>query len=650
MRLRLQLASLLVAYLQATSPEYANAQYANRPSITTGMAKQQAVGASSASKRSGYAHSAVLAGVTHVDGDGYDDLANYRPTYAEDGDYRKPQHIASSNHKQALVSTKNTGEFYLLDLHSDEITLIFRETNRQWTKFVFLDNSHLAAIDLAREQVVIFELVNQELRQLAELKTSGYPHSIAWDQANNRLYVTGQWSQRLYSFEKAAESWQDWRQFGSTDLPIHGGAIAVLAHRQVLVVADAFSGDLVVLEQATDSQLNCKIIHQASLFAHNIANLQVIDQEQWILFPFQLLNPEIHSIESNITWGSVVSNNLRWVQTDRLLSQDGLEMTKQGRLVPLGEVSNGAGDPTSLTIGPGSGNSPNLIAITLGGTDSVAIGNLQDRELKQYSVGLHPIASLITPDNNHVYVVNEFSDSLTKISADSGESTEISLGALRQPTLSERGERLFFHSKLSHDSWMSCHSCHSFGHTNSQLNDSSSDGSLGTPKRVLSLLGQAETAPYGWVGETPTLQHQVLNSLQFTMATDFQITRTTVEAIAEFVSSLPAPPSVVKARDQQLDENQQKLGRELFESLGCSNCHSGNLFTSPDLYDVELRDERGQSEFNPPSLVGVSQRERSLFHDGRAHSIQEVLASGHQLQAQLNADETRRLIQYLKSL
>ena len=56
------------------------------------------------------------------------------------------------------------------------------------------------------------------------------------------------------------------------------------------------------------------------------------------------------------------------------------------------------------------------------------------------------------------------------------------------------------HAKLAHDGWFSCHSCHTDGHTNSRLNDSLGDGSFGAPKRVLSLLGVNDTAPWAWNG------------------------------------------------------------------------------------------------------------------------------------------------------
>jgi Di-haem cytochrome c peroxidase len=382
------------------------------------------------------------------------------------------------------------------------------------------------------------------------------------------------------------------------------------------------------------------------LFAQNIPSLHVLENESWILFPFQLLNPETYSVQGDITWGGLLSNNLRWLNADRMLTLQGEAVMKQSKFVPLGEVGNGAGDPTSLRISPDG-----KFAVTLGGIDSVAVGRLGKSEIEQIPVGLHPIGSVFSSDGKQLFVINEFCDSVSRIDLDTGRVDDLQLGPLRAPTLVERGERLFFHSKLSHDGWMSCHSCHSQGHTSGQLNDNTSDGSLGSPKRILSLLGQAKTAPYSWGGDIAELEQQVLNSLQSTMATDFQIARGTVDAIAAYVRSLPPPPSVQAARREQISAERLAHGRELFEQLSCNSCHAGSTLTSAGRYDVNLRDEVGLTEFNPPSLIGVSQRSRSLLHDGRAMSIEDVIVKyQHQLPRELDRTEAALLVDYLSSL
>ncbi|MEZ6138419.1 MAG: cytochrome c peroxidase [Pirellulaceae bacterium] len=223
-----------------------------------------------------------------------------------------------------------------------------------------------------------------------------------------------------------------------------------------------------------------------------------------------------------------------------------------------------------------------------------------------------------------------------------------------EPTSVERGERLFFFSKLAHDNWMNCHSCHSHGHTNGQLNDNLTDESFGTPKKIMSLLGQAQTMPYSWSGKFKTIEEQVQHSIRSTMATEVRISPQVIKDIAEYVRALPAPPSLTEAR-QSLPMPAEKVdlaeGRKLFEQLNCTECHSGALYTSNQRVDVDLTDEVGMHEFNPPSLIAVSQRQNALFHDGRARSLREVLEKyQHQMPRELTELERNRLEQFLRSL
>jgi cytochrome c peroxidase len=183
------------------------------------------------------------------------------------------------------------------------------------------------------------------------------------------------------------------------------------------------------------------------------------------------------------------------------------------------------------------------------------------------------------------------------------------------------------------------------------LNDNLSDGTLGTPKRIPSLLGQSETAPYGWTGRFGSLQQQSLHSLQSTMATDYSVSRQILDALAAYLGSLPPPPSVLTARGEDVRDANWHSGQAIFQELSCAQCHAGHLYTSPDVYDVGLVDEREHRLFNPPSLLGVSQRQGALFHDGRANSLHDVFTRiGHQVPERFTQAQVDALVAFLESL
>jgi len=175
--------------------------------------------------------------------------------------------------------------------------------------------------------------------------------------------------------------------------------------------------------------------------------------------------------------------------------------------------------------------------------------------------------------------------------------------------------------RLSHDGWMSCHSCHTDGHTNGQLNDNLSDGSFGAPKRVLSLLGVAETGPWAWNGQSKSLEEQVKGSINKTMQGAVQSDEQ-VAALVAYLKTLSRPVVPSNSADL-LDADSIRHGKDLFQSLDCQRCHTPPAYTSAGTYDVGLIDSVGNRKFNPPSLRGVGRRV-TLFHDGRRDSLEDV--------------------------
>ena len=206
---------------------------------------------------------------------------------------------------------------------------------------------------------------------------------------------------------------------------------------------------------------------------------------------------------------------------------------------------------------------------------------------------------------------------------------------------------LFYDARLSFESWYSCHSCHPDGHSNGRLNDNFSDGSFGTPKRVLSLLGVKDTGPWAWNGRMPDLETQVHTSVKGTMQ-GRPPTAEQVRDLTAFLRALSPPPSLAKARGK-IDVEALQRGRKVFARQKCAACHVPPTYTSPKAYDVGLRDEAGETKFNPPSLRGLSQA-GPYFHDNRAATLEEVFVRfRHQLSGELSAQELQDLLEFLQS-
>lgn len=570
--------------------------------------------------------------------------SQYVPNYVEGGKYRQPTAIVFLDEQIALVPTKLTGELYRLDSRTRELQVVFHREGAAFGPIAKIDRDTIAVGDSATEEVVLLSRQNQRWMETARLLVPGNAHSIVYDATERRLLVTGIWSRRLYQWkfrDGAAEA------LSSVDLPFNGGKVLPLPSHAADLVTDAFGRGFAVV----DSQAGC-IINSGELYEHNVAELVTTSDGKSVLYPHQLLNEFLPTVRNDITWGGLLSNNLRWIEVDNLIHERGDALFKGSRFYPLGIAGNGAGDPTSLCM-----NEDKLVAVTLGGMDQVAIGSEVERRFASVDVGNRPVDCEFSPNQSELVVVNQFSDSLTFVDLSDQSVEHLALGDIRAPSVEERGEQLFFNSRLSHDGWMSCNSCHTNGHSNGQLNDNSSDKSFGTPKRVLSLLGQAHTAPYSWSGSAQTLENQIASSIELTMASDQNVDTHEVEAIGKYIRTLVPPPGILAARlprhtrsslggDSLVSE-----GAKLFREIGCADCHKQPWFTTTDSYDVGLQDEQSMKHFNPPSLRGVSQREGELFHDGRTETLRDVLVSEkHQLSSSLSEEDLEKLLTFLRAL
>lgn len=411
-----------------------------------------------------------------------------------------------------------------------------------------------------------------------------------------------------------------------------------------LLVADTFQGRIGAVDVVGN-----KLLGIARIEGHNIRGFTSTSDGKRLLVTHQLINRHVPTTRSRVFWGALMSNLVRSIELEHIWKQTSDSYQEQDisrwEVYPLGEPTDAAGDPGQVL------HFDDTTIALIGGTDQVAIRKGQRQLFHRIRVGRRPIAIALSQDKQIAYVANHFDDSVSIIGIDDANVIKnISLGEMDSLTLTDRGEMLFYDASLSLDNWYSCHSCHTDGHTSGEKNDNLGDSSFGAPKRILSLLGVRDTGPWAWDGHQKNLTDQIRKSIAVTMqgAEQKRDTEENATALAAFLYSLDAPPSLSAAR-RVSDESAIARGQKLFRSNGCVNCHHEGTWTSPDVYDVGLKDEVGNTHFNPPSLRGVSQRGR-LFHDARA-DLEGVLGnSAHSADFDLKPDEIHDLISFLRSL
>ncbi len=520
-----------------------------------------------------------------------------------------------------------------------------RETviGKQLADFVPVPGSDLfLAVDEAAHQLLVIQTSGDKIEVVQRLPVSPYPVGVTvWDDGT-RAAVTSLWSRRVSFVEinQQAEKKDTIAKVTKVlDLPFAPRKLILLPRQQKLIVADSFSGRLAVIEPAKHT---IEAVRQFP--GHNIRGLGISQNGQMLLVSHQMLNELAHTIRNDVHWGLLMSNDMRWLKIDSILA-GGRETYFGSHMHPLGEAGQGGGDPAGLDVA-----ADGTVVVTMSGAGQVAVGKEEDFSLHRIDVGQRPVAVRIARDGKSAWVVDQFADALVRVDLVNKEVAEtISLGPQPELTLAQKGEVLFHDSRLAHDRWMSCHSCHSEGHANGQMNDNFSDKSFGAPKRVLSLLAQKDTAPYAWNAESPDLLKQIRSSLENTMQREDEIPAGDVKALAAYVETLELPPPLDVLRGTS-DPAAIARGKLVFENHDCARCHAGPAFTSPKAYDVGLTDKQGNKLFNPPSLRGLSHR-GPFFHNNSAGTLEEVFQKNrHPDKTILTNDEVSDLVKYLKSL
>ena len=450
-------------------------------------------------------------------------------------------------------------------------------------------------------------------------------------------YVTSLWSRRLTRV--AIDEDRHLRVEQQLDLPIAPRRLILSPDETTLFVADSFTARLMLIDPKSFS-----VSGERNFTGHNIRGLAINRDGQKLLVAHAMINDLAHTDQNDVHWGLLMSNYLRWLKIDSVLGPQ-KQLYEGGHMHALGETGDAAGDPSGLVM------SPNGIAVvSLGGVDEIAVGRESDFRLFRIPVGKRPTAVTTTLDGNWAFSANTFGDSVTVVDLTARKAVaEISLGPQPLLTLVEKGELLFYNARLSHDGWMSCHSCHTDGHSNGLLNDNFSDASFGAPKRVLSLLGVHDTAPFAWNGEVKDLSTQINNSLTLTMQSERAPKR--LSSKHGRIHRIARATSLSRTRYAVLKTPRPWFAVQPFLSdLDVRSCHAPGIYTTPQSYDVGLVDARGHHEFNPPSLRTVSQR-GPYFHDNGAATLEDVLfAHGHQLPENPPEADLRDLLAFLRSL
>lgn len=394
--------------------------------------------------------------------------------------------------------------------------------------------------------------------------------------------------------------------------------------------------------------------------ALNVGHMQVDREGRFVYFPWMTYR------RTPITPDNI---RLGWVIGSRV-ARLSMGERQPRQAMPLDVPGQAVADPFGLAIT----SDERWMVVSAGGTHELLIIKLPDLPLSDAASGNHlpgslrgdakrfarvalggrPLGLRIGQDDRTVFVANYLRNSVQVVDLEAQQLVkEIFLGGPQTPSLARRGEEIFYDARRSLDQWYSCHTCHYEGGTNAEPMDTHNDGTINTYKTVLPLYRVAQTGPWTWHGWQQDLRAALTKSLTSTMQGPAP-SEDELDALMAYLQGLQVPPNPRAASSG--DSEAVRRGKALFESsrAGCSQCHSGPLYTDGQLHDVGTGSPSDRyPTFNTPSLAGVHARVR-LLHDGRATSLEQLLRQWHAPQhvagQELTDDELADLIAFLCTL
>jgi len=230
-------------------------------------------------------------------------------------------------------------------------------------------------------------------------------------------------------------------------------------------------------------------------------------------------------------------------------------------------------------------------------------------------------------------------------------------------TLVADGRRLFRSTSVAKQG-QSCNTCHVDGGSGGELSvivHPTKAGDFTGDRTALPLWNVSKTGPWGWQGNTPTLQAftaRVVGNFFKTGATQSaDVTAKQVAALVAYMNTLSPP---VSPFDTGAMSDAAKRGQAVFMAK-CASCHTPPLFTDGLNHDIGVPNINGATDpgvgpggtgFNTPQLRDVANK-TPYFHNGMFTTLDEVVTfydGQSTLDIQLSGPEKADLVEFLRSL
>lgn len=305
--------------------------------------------------------------------------------------------------------------------------------------------------------------------------------------------------------------------------------------------------------------------------------------------------------------------------------------------LPLAAGEHRPDFPLAGAFGPGE----QVLWIAASGTNELlALDLARHQVVARVETGYNPRAVVLGPDGRFLYVVNALDPNVTVVDgAERQVVLTIPTGVLPLTPEVLEGKRRYYSAPLSGTgAEVSCATCHLTGEGDGRVWRFGRTA-LNTPV----LWSVKDTSPWGWRQSWLEVGQAAAHAQG--LPSDPGLATAGAQAAADptlisFLQTLNGPPDSA-GRKGGLSLVQER-GRAIFQSAGCTTCHSGVAYSDGQRHDVGTG-----GAFDTPILLGLA-NSAPYLHDGRAATLQEAI--GAHAAASWSEGQRSDLVAFLQGL
>ncbi|NVJ59529.1 MAG: Ig-like domain-containing protein [Gammaproteobacteria bacterium] len=207
---------------------------------------------------------------------------------------------------------------------------------------------------------------------------------------------------------------------------------------------------------------------------------------------------------------------------------------------------------------------------------------------------------LLIDNANNIYVHNSQGFNLAKTRMDqSGTIASVQTAEDPRTPGMAHGQRYFTNTGIGVGIDRGCNTCHVDGEIDTLV---WLNGAAGEPVTAKPLIWMEGTAPMTWNGNVTSIEGYALSG---NASVGRKPTKEEFNGLYEYMSGVMAPPPANDWTERDGSLSTVALeGRDIFDSVGCRDCHAGNIYTNNERY----LDPEGKTLSDTTTLISTYRR------------------------------------------